>query len=177
MISWITIVFLIVDAITFGDAVYKVSPGTYLTKEASYKQAKAAIEASTQEISVEVLLAMAWLESRYSVNAVSRVENGIRKTGIPAWKTPPQNTRSFFCGVTQASAGDSWILCQKFRDVSVAYRTTVRELTQWLSVCNHNLSCALTGYSGGFPALKTGNHYAATILYRADLIRRALHKE
>lgn len=176
MISWISIVFLIVDTIRFGDALFEVSSRTYLTKETSYEQARAALEVSTQEIPTEILLAMAWLESRYSTNVVSRLENGIRKTGIPAWKTPPKNTRSFFCGVTQASAGNSWSKCQKLHNISIAYRTTVFELTKWLSprICNHNLNCALTGYSGGFPAIKFGNHYAATIKYRASMIKKAL---
>lgn len=176
MISWITIVFLIVDTFTFGDAIYKVSPGTYLTREGSYEQARAALEASNKEISAEILLAMAFFESRYSINAVSRIENGVRKTGIPVWRIPPVNTRSFFCGVTQASAGDSWVKCQKFHNVELAYRTTVFELIQWLSprICNHDLRCALTGYNGGFPAIKSGNNYASSIIHRANLIKKAL---
>lgn len=170
------ILFLLVDVTSFGDAALEVSPGTYLTKESSYKQARAALEASTDEIPAELLLAMAWLESRYSPDAVSRIENGIRRTGIPPWRTPPRNTRSFFCGVTQVSAGDSWSNCKRFHDVAVAYKTTVVELNRWLSprICNHNLTCALTGYSGGFPAIKVGNPYASAVMRRARLIKKAM---
>lgn len=176
MTSFILILFLIVDVADLGNAAFKVSPGTYLTREGSYEQARAALEASTQEISAEVLLGMAWVESRYSRNAVSRVENGVRVTGIPLWKSPPGGTHSFFCGVTQVSAGDSWAECRRFHDLYEAYRTTIIELNRWLSprICNHNLNCALTGYSGGFPAIKIGNHYASTVMWRARLIKNAL---
>lgn len=179
MTSYLLILFLSNDVISFGDATLEASPKTYLTKESSYEQARAALESATQEIPAEILLAMAWVESRYSPDAVSRIENGVRVTGIPLWKTPPNNTSSFFCGVTQVSAGNSWIKCKQFHDVAVSYRTTIIELNLWLSprICNHNLNCALTGYSGGFPAIKVGNHYAATVMWRAGLIKNALHRK
>lgn len=179
MTSTTLILFLLVNAISLGDATFEASPGTYLTKQGSYEQAQAALEAATQEIPAEVLLAMAWIESRYSSGAISRIEGGVRRTGIPLWKTPPSNTRSFFCGVTQVSAGDSWAECRRFSNVTVAYRTTVIELNRWLSprICNHKLNCALTGYSGGFPAIKSGNRYAFTVMWRAKLIKQALRRK
>jgi hypothetical protein len=179
MTTLITIFCFLVRASQIGDATFETSPGTYLTKEGSYEQAKAALDAATFEIPVEVLLGMAWVESRYHSGAVSRSEDGKRIVGIPRWKSPPSGTRSFFCGVTQVSAGDSWKKCQEFQDISLAYQTAVLELNRWLAprVCNHNLHCALTGYNGGFPAIKAGTQYAHTVMWRAGLIKSALSRK
>lgn len=177
MTSWLTVLSLLIDSVRLGDAMFSTSPGTYLTREKSYEQAAAAIEAATPEIPAEILLGLAWVESRYSPDAVSRVESEKRMTGIPMWKSPPKGTRSLFCGVTQVSAGNSWEQCRKFHNVHEAYKTAVLELLQWLSprICNHNLRCALTGYNGGFPAIKAGTRYATTVMWRAGLIRKALN--
>ncbi len=176
MTQALAILELLLRVMDLGEATFTTSPNTYLTKQDSYRQSAAALEASTPELPANVLLGMAWVESRYSADAVSRIENGKRVVGIPKWKIPPKGTHSFFCGVTQASAGNSWKKCRELKDVSMSYRTAVWELNKWLSprICNHNLICALTGYNGGFPALKIGTKYAATVLWRAWLINKAL---
>lgn len=177
--SALAILKLLLNTMSLGDAVYNTSPGTYLTKEESYIHAVAAVEAATSEIPAEVLLGVAWVESRYSSEAVSRLEGKKRVTGIPSWKSPPKGTRSFFCGVTQVSAEDSWEKCQEFHNVATAYRVLVLELNRWLSprICNHNLTCALTGFNGGFPALKFRTRYALTVMWRVRLIKEALHRK
>lgn len=174
-----TIFGLLLDAFQLGPATLAVSPNTYLTEQSAYEQAFAALAAATPELPADILLGMAWVESRYSPDAVSRVEGNARRTGIPLWKSPPKGTRSFFCGVTQVSAEDSWDRCRKFHDVFEAYRTAVVELKRWLSprICNHDLICALTGYNGGFPAIKVGTRYATIVMWRAQLIRRALRRK
>lgn len=178
MTSVLTILGFLAEAMNLGEATYVASPNTYLTQKGAYTQALAALEASTSELPAEVLLGVAWVESRYSTDAVSRVESGKRITGIPNWKTPPSGTRSFFCGTTQVGAEDSWEKCRRFRDVDLAYITLVEELDRWLSVCHHNLTCALTGYNGGFPAIKAGKtNYASTIMWRVRLIKEALHRK
>lgn len=180
MTSVLTFIGLLADALGLGSAVYETSPGTYLTQESSYAHALAAVEAATPEVPAEILLGVAWVESRYSPNAVSRVEDGKRKTGIPTWNKPPYGTRSFFCGATQVSAEDSWEKCKRFRSVTLAYTTLIEELNRWLSprICNHNLTCALTGYNGGFPAIKSGKtSYAYTVMWRVGLIKKALYRK
>jgi hypothetical protein len=163
-----------------GDAAFTASPGTNLDQEQAYVHALAATAASSPEVRAEVLLSMAWIESRYYPEAVSRIENGVRVTGVPRWSSPPKGTYSFFCGVTQVSAGNSWKKCQQVRDIFVAYRETVKELEQWMSprICAHNLRCALTGYSGGFAAIKSGtNPYARFALGRARVLERSMHRK
>lgn len=178
MISYTSVLSLLLDVAELGNAVFSVSPGTYLTSQEAFNQSLAAVDASTSDIPAELLLGMAWVESRYYPTAVSRIEHGIRRTGIPAWRTPPKGTRSFFCGVTQATAENSWQKCKELQNPSTSYHTTVIELKRWLAtdVCHGNLRCALTGYSGGFPAIKRGNRYAAFVLQRTRNIHIALKK-
>lgn len=180
MISPLTILGLVLDIVGLGPAILDMSPGTHLDAHEADIQAEAALEAATPDIPVEVLLSIAWIESRYYPTTVSRIEGGQRVTGIPRWNSPPKGAHSFFCGVTQISAGDSWKKCRAARDVLLAYRTTVKELTAWMSpmICGKNLRCALTGYSGGFRALKSKTRqYADYVLQRAALIRNAARKK
>jgi hypothetical protein len=162
-------------SVNLGDATLSTSPNTYLTPDKAHVQALAALRAETPKISAEVLLGLAWVESRYYPNAVSRIEGGIRKTGFPKWTSPPAGTYNFHCGVTQIGAGRSWKRCQELQDVFLAYKQAVVHLNSWLSprICNGNLYCALTGYNGGFPAIKVGTRYAATVMWRASLIKKA----
>lgn len=166
---------LLCNALNLGNATLSTSSDTYLTREGSYVQSSAALKAETKEISAEVLLGLSWVESRYSINAVSRIEGGARKTGIPSWTKPPKGTYNFYCGVTQVNADNSWVKCQEFQNVFLAYKQTISDLKEWLNprICNGNLQCALTGYNGGFPAIKTGSRYAATVMWRAGLIKKA----
>ncbi len=179
MNTFLALLRLLTSTADLGSAVLETSTDTYLTRQEANIHALAASMAATKEVPAEVLLSMAWVESRYSPKAVSRIENGSRVTGIPKWRTPPKGSRSFFCGVTQVSAGDSWKRCLDARDIFASYRETVKELRQWMSprICGYNLRCALTGYSGGFAAIKSGtNNYAPFVLKRARLIGSSVHR-
>lgn len=170
----------LIDVVGLGNATLYTAPNTYLNQQESYVQTSAAMLAATPEIAAEVLLSMAWIESRYYPTAVSRIENGVRITGVPTWNYPPRGAGSFFCGVTQISAGNSWEKCLRARNVFSAYQETIKELKQWMSpkICGHDLRCALTGYSGGFPAIKSGtNNYAAFVFKRAHVIDSIWHRK
>jgi hypothetical protein len=178
MKSVLTILGFLVEAAGLGKATYTTSPKTYLTEDSAYIHALSALKASTSELPAEVLLGIVWVESRYSTNAVSRLEDGKRITGIPNWITPPLGTHSLFCGATQVSAGDSWEKCRRFRNISLAYFTLVEELNRWLNVCHHNLACALTGYNGGFQAIKANStNYVNIVMWRVKLLKEALHRK
>lgn len=157
-----------------GEAVRINAPGE-VTSLRALEQAIAALNAATPEVSAELLLALTWVESRHDPRAVSRVEGGHRKTGIPAWTTPPANVSGpFFCGPTQTEAGMSWDKCKSFQDATVAYQTTVVELNKWLAFCKKDLSCALSGYNGGVAGTKGNHKYANYILWRAKLIKKSI---
>ena len=152
----------------------------YLDMDSARSHVIAAKMASTDEISAELLLGLAYVESRYLPLATSRVEGEARKTGIPSWKSPPSDMHGpYFCGVTQADARFSWGRCLELRDIQEAYRTTARELTIWRNhpLCrasDNRMQCALWGYGGGKPAieLKTST-YPNRVMFRATALHRA----
>lgn len=163
----------IVSTSTLADSAQAKAP-RYLDEIEAHEHAFAAKAAETPKVSAELLLAMAFVESRYIRTATSRVENGTRTTGVPKWSSPPRGVSGpYFCGVTQAQAGFSWKKCLELRDIHTAYRVTAHELQLWLRACRGDLTCALAGYGGGYPAIKAGTStYPARVLSRARAIRR-----
>ncbi len=152
----------------------------YLTPEAALTHAVAAKMAETPEVPAELLLSMAYSESRYIPEATSRVENGVRTTGIPKWSSPPKNVSGpYFCGITQAIAQMSWKRCTELRNIFVAYRTSAIELRKWVRdphcrKADDQLRCALLGYGGGYAAIKAQTStYPSRVLGRAHALKRA----
>jgi len=147
----------------------------YMTPEKARIHVSAAIAAETPEVPADLLLSMAYSESRYNPLTVSRVSRGKRKTGIPKWKTPPEWVSGpYFCGVTQVAAKHSWKRCLEFRDINLAYRTAVHEISEWQKSCRKNkeiMKCTLWGYGGGYPAIKNKTStYPTRVLSRARRI-------
>lgn len=167
------------DTDRMATALQKQAP-YYLDMDSAREHVVAAKMASTNEVSAELLLGMAYVESRYIPLATSRVEGETRRTGIPPWKSPPDNMHGpYFCGVTQADARFSWRRCLELRDIREAYRTTAHELSLWWNhpLCrasDDRMQCALWGYGGGKPAieLKTST-YPSRVMYRATALHRA----
>lgn len=145
----------------------------------------AAIE---HDIPVEVLLSVAYVESRYDSRALSRREcesddpdSCTRKHGIWAPSTKPPKARpSWFCGVMQTGGYVSWDECQKMRtDDAYAYLRGAEHLQAWRNTkpCAQldddlRMRCALAGYNGGNAALATfkTNRYAGWVLTLAARI-------
>jgi hypothetical protein len=146
------------------------------------EQARMHVEAATAaaleyELPVELLLGVAYVESRYDARALSRLEcetnvpeSCVRKTGVwPLATKPPKARPSWYCGPLQSGGYVSWATCQKMRtDVTYGYAAGARELVTWLndSRCRNlkdgqRLRCALAGHNGGNAALA----HAATHKY------------
>jgi hypothetical protein len=145
------------------------------TPEAVMPHVEAAIAAETRKVSAEMLLAIAYYESRYLPEATSYVINGQRQAHIPWWawrKWPPLGVSGpYFCGVTQVAAAKSWKKCLELRDVPSAYVAARTTLTNWLKICRNRMRCALTGYGGGFPAIERGTStYPSRVLSRTRLL-------
>lgn len=133
----------------------------------------AASSASTEHVSAELLLAMAYVESRYDETAVSRVEGTKRVVGSYPSTTPPKNLRkgaSLYCGPLQTFA-KNWDECMKQRDLKVAYATAAKELEHWLRDrrVRGDMTRALAGYGCGNHGVKTGkcNRYPGRVLWQA----------
>ena len=137
----------------------------------AYEHAQAALDASTDRVSPELLLAIAFVESRFDVTATSRVEGGTRRMGRYPSTTPPPNLslRSLFCGPLQTMAR-SWSECMALRDPHNAYAASVHELERWLNDrrVRGDVTRALAGYGCGNYGVATGkcNYYPQRVLWQ-----------
>lgn len=105
-----------------------------LDLEMAYAHIEAAGAVATEQISVELLLGIAYVESRFDPTALSRVEGTARRTGrYPSTTAPARLNRraSMFCGPLQTYA-PSWSRCLAMRDLKTGYAAAVEELEQWL---------------------------------------------
>ncbi len=119
----------------------------------------------------ELLLAMAYVESRYDPTATSRIVDGRRVTG--SWPSQHQaGNGPWFCGVLQTIANNSWPRCLAMRDIGRGYREGALELNQWLKVSHGNIRKALNGHGCGNAGLTNNcNNYGARVLARAKRLR------
>jgi hypothetical protein len=100
----------------------------------AYAHIEAARAVATEQVSVELLLGIAFIESRFDPTALSRVEQGRRRTGrYPSTVPPPRLNRraSLFCGPLQTHAS-SWAKCIAMRDLKTGYAAAVHEIETWL---------------------------------------------
>lgn len=136
----------------------------------AYEHAAAACEASTDQVEPELLLAVAFIESRFDPTATSRVEGASRKTGHYAGFAPPPALdphASLYCGALQTFAA-SWSECLSLRDLPKAYAAAVSELETWLhdKRVRGDVTRALAGHGCGNYGVTTGrcNAYPARVL-------------
>ena len=144
----------------------------------AYRHADAASDAATTRVSPELLLAVAWVESRYDPTATSRVEGRVRRTGAYPSTRPPPNLApgtQLYCGPLQTNAG-SWSRCLEMRGLDTAYAAGAAELEQWLHDrrVHGSVELALAGHGCGNAGVLTGscNNYPRRVLSIADWIAR-----
>lgn len=163
----------------------KLSPATVSA------QAQAAVDAAkahhtnlglSEPDAAGLLLGLAYAESRYDMDALSRIECRPKQpckrvTSVWRKKTKPQYAKpSWFCGPVQTGGHVSWATCQRMReDAAYAYETAARELAVWLKdpSCRRmhgqqKLVCGIRGYAGGYAAIKNG-----TLRYPFEVFRLA----
>lgn len=144
----------------------------------AYAHAAAAEAAATPDVSPELLLAIAYVESRYDPTSLSRLVDGHRRTGRYRSTRPPANleTHSLFCGPLQTMA-HSWAGCLAMRQLSTAYTTGARELGSWMRDrrVHGNVRRALAGYACGNHGVNTGhcNHYPQRVMFMQRKIEQA----
>ena len=142
----------------------------------AFAHAEAATQASTERVRPELLLAIAFVESRFDRFAVSRVEGRRRRVGHYPSTDPPRRLRksaSLYCGPLQTFAG-SWTDCLAERDLRVAYAQGAQEIERWLADkrVHGDLARALAGYGCGNRGVRTGkcNGYQHRVLAYARRI-------
>jgi hypothetical protein len=142
----------------------------WLDAQSVHAHVEAAEAAATDQISSELLLGIAFVESRYDVTAVSRVERHTRKTGrYPSTTAPAALDRraSLFCGPLQTYAS-SWSRCMDMRNLKVAYAAGAAEIEHWLRDrrVRGSVTRALAGHGCGNQGVLTGicNGYPDRVL-------------
>jgi hypothetical protein len=141
----------------------------WLPPDAAYAHVEAASAAATDQVTAELLLGIAFVESRFDPTAVSRVEGRTRRTGsYPLTKEPAALDRraSLYCGPLQTFAA-SWSACVAMRSLGVAYAAAAAELRQWLRDrrVRGSTTRALAGHGCGNYGVTTGrcNGYPARV--------------
>jgi hypothetical protein len=146
----------------------------------AYRHAEAAVMASTERVKPEILLAIAFTESKFDSLALSRVEGGKRRAGRWEPNNAPKGWRkgtSLFCGPLQTQA-KTWDACLAQRELRTAYETGVKEIEEWLDDehVRGNISRALAGFGCGTQGAKAGtchNAFQARVLAYARRIETA----
>jgi hypothetical protein len=135
----------------------------------AYAHATAASAHANARVSPELLLAIAYVESRYDPTATSRVESGSRRTGAYPSSVPPAHldAQPLYCGPLQTYAS-SWSACVAMRDLDTGYADGAAELEQWLrdARVRGDVTRALAGHGCGNAGVLTGscNHYPERVL-------------
>jgi hypothetical protein len=124
-----------------------------LTQAEAETHVRAATRSATDDFDTGLLLAMAYIESRFNPTSVSRLEGGKRVTGWWPSRSPAGEGRRF-CGVLQTQAGTSWSRCLAARDIDLAYAIGAAELTDWLRLARGNIERALRGHGCGTRGLE-----------------------
>lgn len=122
-----------------------------MTFATAYTDASAAVEASTSAVAADLLVSVAFIESRFDPTATSRIEGNRRRTGsYPSSEGPHGMRGPFYCGELQTAA-DTWPACLAMRDRPAGYAAGVRELTRWLHDrrVHGDLELALAGHGCG----------------------------
>jgi len=132
-----------------------------LDVQAACAHVMAAHAAASGPLTTELLLGVAFVESRFDPTAVSRVEGHTRITGHYPSRVPParlDRRASLFCGPLQAYAA-SWSRCLQMRDLRTGYEAATRELQRWLRdrKVHGDVVRALAGHGCGNRGILTGN--------------------
>jgi hypothetical protein len=151
--------------------------------ETAYEHASAACEAAeARDLQPELLLAVAYVESRFNPTAVSRVVGGRRQLGAyPSLQAPAglDVRAGLFCGPLQTYA-KSWEQCTNLRSLDEGYAAGAFELTRWLrdKRVRGNISRALAGHGCGYFGVESGrcNNYPARVLSIVRRIRAPHHR-
>jgi hypothetical protein len=145
----------------------------------AFAHADAAVRAANAQISPELLLAVAYVESRFDPTATSRIEGTQRRVGRYPSTQPPMRLRkgsSLFCGPLQTFAA-TWDDCMQQRNLTVAYTTAVKEIGRWLRDrrVRGDMTLALAGYGCGNRGVLTGkcNRYPGRVLWQAKRLEVA----
>jgi hypothetical protein len=133
-----------------------------------------AVRVETVALPAEMLLAVAWIESRFTLDSVSKIEQGQRTTGQTSAGQLARSHGPFFCGPLQSAAGLSRSACSAMQSAK-GWQVGAAEIQVWLKTCRGDWRCALSGHgcgNAGAKAKRCGrSDYASRALILADKVR------
>jgi hypothetical protein len=132
-----------------------------------------------------LLLAVAYVESRYDPNTVSRIEcsgeSCKRVAGVWSSTKKPVGARgTYYCGVMQVGGAITWDECVALRDIERNYVVGAQHIIEWSESkpCRklrgeERLVCALRGYNGGWKSIeRKAMVYPRMVLSARDTISK-----
>lgn len=140
--SIITSIFVVLTTITGAarqhesNALRQTAPSYFKTvEESALHLAAATFAGEAFSVDPALLLSIAWHESRYDARAITRERSG-----------------RFSCGLTMVTMplGEP---CPE-PNVFDSYLRGAEHLRSWLRMCRGDITCAMRGYAGGFPAIE-----------------------
>lgn len=168
-----------------------------LTEDTAREHVYAADKAAEETgFSTELLLAIAYVESRYdgrSLSWRSCAKRAVCTRKVGRWflpSAPPASRPSWYCGAMQVGGHVPWPVCvQLMQDTQANYLEGARELRRWHKNVRYpkgrpcaitspgsrsRLTCALLAYNGGYPAFvtRTTGWYSERVLTVMQRIRR-----
>jgi len=137
--------------------------------------------AAADDLEPELMLAIAWHESRLIPRTVSRrwclLGACVRRLGrLEAWT--PLDTGPYFCGVMQVRALGSRARCEELmHDVPGTYAAGAALLRAWRDdpACHRHEDrerCMLLGYGGGYRMVQRGDNFPDEIARIVGRLRR-----
>lgn len=135
----------------------------------------AALAAETEDLPAELLLAIAYVESRFQPDSTSRNVAGGRRIASrwPSRHAGRGFRPNYFCGALQAKAR-TWARCLELRQVEVGYAAGTAEIMRWLARAK-TVRRALAGHGCGNAGLRTGcRRYASRVYAQKRKLAAAL---
>jgi len=146
-------------------------PDNALTPTTAQRLVEVALLVAGDDLDPAVLLAQAYIESRFDPTATSRKVRGSRRTGSWPSSQPPPFTGNLYCGIAQTQA-TTWAACLQLRDPAIAVSAQAFELREWLRRTRGDVALALAGYGCGNAGLKHGcRGYPGRVLAVAKRLR------
>jgi soluble lytic murein transglycosylase-like protein len=125
---------LLFSAPTDASALRDTAPMYLTTATAARHLAAARVAGGIYDVDPDLLLSVAWHESRYVTDTITPERGGKMSCGA---MTPEPIRDVAACRVATSS-------------VLAGYIAGARHMRAWIDACHDNLHCALTGYAGGY---------------------------
>lgn len=142
------------DAVAFKHT----APGYLTTEQAKQHLAASYIASKRSGIDQDLLLSVAFYESRYTMRTVTQEPQGKISCGV---MTPVPTYNKSTCRRTNASLVNG-------------YEAGAGHLKDWFRMCKGSRRCALLGYAGGYALLnacKRGPYYKMKGTKRVDICK------